>query len=1313
MKKFVFIVATLFCLLGTVRAADLPLTKPEQMTPLVGSRCVINQIDKDLVEAFGNASSLGNLIDMNVDNYVSLSGLAGVEVAYHQIVSVKDMENYYGETEQGKEMSLETGFVLQSVSDGTNLLTADVLKMFVIETYLDGEKQESSVYDNGQSGLLDLNLITVSADGKTRVSIRATKPFNEVRLAVAGINIEAFKQLKLYYAYVGENEMKPITQTIHYPDASVHGHKTNGIASSWTSAMWNWPKQKEKLVGKNSESDGVGFGTISGLLTDPHVTIDAGKTIPANTEIGFMVESGSVLAIELFNNTVLTTYDANDNEVESQKIVSVLGLSALSGGKSTVSMVTTKPCQQIKIQFGGLNIDLGGTKIFYAYTRDAQVYPQEECDLNLSADVAVCSQNSYQLNGADGIKWSIESQPAGSNATVSSSGLVENMTKEGEYVIKAEKGNCVDYVIINNSPSSTISYECNRPIVGAGVEPFTPSGGGCLLCISPDLDPDKAFNVVDDDLTNYIEYTKGLDLLSNTSIYGVKSPTIYEASEENPRRVGFVMQATDQFLTADVLKFFVIKTYMNGKLVESSPVDENDAVAANLIGGKDNQMRFSFVATRPFNQVSIWTAGVLSLNLSKFKIYYAFEEPATSSCFDQFSATSCLTMLSARQHGATISYERTGFGGVANIGATMRNLSNVLDGDLNTSAYIGKVAGVAANTTLSVKTNRVFEHGYQAGFVVKEQTFVGNVDLLRGLRIKTYLNGVATGDENIVPEILSLDLIGGAGKSLVTVTPTKPFDEIQLDMGGLVDALVELNVFGAFVQSDTDGDGIPDCLDKRPCGTQLVVTSAVVPCGATHADIVISGYDPDATYTLFDGQHEHEFVDGVASYDVTPGYYNCTIRENGTDLYENLIIEVHPDYTEWTGDVSSDWMDWDNWTNGVPGECTNVLIPSADSLKTTDGIVRYPVLEEGKGIYVCNNIYLKPEAELVRQDLLAYNTAWVALNLIPEVNNMVSVPLREAVSGDFFTYKSSGDAEDLEQDYKNPLKGDELVGDVNRLLPLMTLSTWKNPKWTQQRGVLDHKFALGEGIAILPEKNQYVKEDCQLEVILGKKDSVYNRVTTTGTVLPIKTNIVRDKAGIGRFVYASDTTVSIAGMEGQNTYVVGNPFVCSLDVEAFLGNKHNASVLEPFVRVNDDTEKNPSAEYELSSTVTAGKIAPAKSFFVKTLLPTKELTLEFTKEMMVHGDYTTVKQSAPQTKSKESGNSGISLSNIKAYAQNGEAVISASETITNVQIVSASGQVLASKQPNGMNVRMALAKGVNIVKVQTENDVQTFKLMNN
>ena len=176
-----------------------------------------------------------------------------------------------------------------------------------------------------------------------------------------------------------------------------------------------------------------------------------------------MVESGSVLAIELFNNTVLTTYDENDNELESKKIISVLGLSALGGGKSTVSMVTTKPCQQIKIQFGGLNIDLGGTKIFYAYTRSADVDVKGDCDLGLSADVAVCSQNSYQLSGVDGIKWTIVSQPDGANATVSPEGLVENMTEQGEYIIQAQKGDCTDQVIINNQPTGCLLYTSPSP----------------------------------------------------------------------------------------------------------------------------------------------------------------------------------------------------------------------------------------------------------------------------------------------------------------------------------------------------------------------------------------------------------------------------------------------------------------------------------------------------------------------------------------------------------------------------------------------------------------------------------------------------------------------------------------------------------------------------------------------------------------------------------------------------------------------------------------------------------------------------------
>lgn len=1308
-KKVFFFVAALFCLLGELRAQETPQV-PHEMTALVGRGFVINQMDKDLIDVFGNTSSLGNLVDTNTDNYVSLSGLAGIELAYHQIISVKDVEHRYG----GEGTNLETGFVLQSVSDGTNLLTADVLKMFVVETYLNGEKQESSVYDEGQSGLLDLNLITVSSDGKTRVSIHTNKVFDEVRLAVAGVNVEAFKQLKLYYAYVGENEMKPITKTTYYPDASVHGHRTNGLASSWTSAMWNWPKQKEKLVGKNSESDGVGFGTISGLLTDPHVTINAGETIPANTEIGFMVESGSVLAIELFNNTVLTTYDANDNEVESQKIVSVLGVSALSGGKSTVSMVTTKPCQQIKIQFGGLNIDLGGTKIYYAYTRDAKVYAAEQCDLKLSADIAVCNQSSVQLNGVDGITWSIEEYPAGTNPTVSSTGLVENMTKVGEYVIKAKKGNCVDYITINNSPMSQVSYECNRPIVGENIVPYSPPGGGCLLCVSPEL-RDSSRYVVDTDLTNYIEYTKGLDLLSNTSIYGVQRTDgdFYSASEAEPRRVGFVMQATDQFLTADLLKFFVIKTYKGDELQESSPIEQNDVVGANLIGGMSNQMRYSFVATKPFDKVTLWTAGVLSLNLSKFRIYYAFEEPAQSDCMAQYSSSACISLLSA-QNGASINYERTGFNGVANIGASMRNLANVIDGDMNTYAFINKTAGIAANTTLSVKANQIFEHGYQAGFVVEEQTWLGNVDLLRFLKIKTYLNGVETGDESLKPEVLSLDLIGSFGKSLIAITPTSPFDELVLDMSGLVDALVELKVYGAFVQPDTDGDGIPDCMDKNPCGEEIIPSVGGPYCVGDQVEISMTGGKDNATYTMLIGDKSYPFENGYISFVAeTPGDYNCTIQENGEDVYTNIPLAIHPLRTRWTGAVSHDWNDWDNWTDGVPYLCTNVIIPSIDSLDTTTG-VHYPILEEG-GQYYCNGIHFAPGAEVVRHHLLIYTQAWVELKALPQRQYLASIPLKETYAGDIFIGYGNDSTEVLPYESRDLFTS--LIGHVRRKDPTVTSRYW-NGRWMNNQVLT----SLSSGFSFKVNNGDIFSETTPFIFRFGKEDSTYQLFTTNGTFTDKFVTVNREKDDIGRFIFekadGSETfpyrdTLTI---QKDKYFLVGNPFMAHLEVARLKNVLDSCGYEVKSIRIYDGKTSNVNAlpancpEIDMTN----GLIAPLEAFYVELNSTTeRELVIPFTVDMMAHGDYAAVKQAAPQTKSKESGSSGISLSNIKAFVQNGEAVISASENITNVQIVSATGQVLASKQPNNTNVRMALSKGVNIVKVQTENDMQTFKLMNN
>ena len=1310
LKEFLL---TLVCICFSVSAGaqKVPWT-PERMTPLVGKHCVINQIDKDLIDVVGIESSLGNVVDTNIDNYASLSKLAGINVAYFPVLSVKDVVNMY-------PAGIETGFVLQSENEGNNLLTADVLKMFVVETYLDGEKQESSVSDNEHSGLLDLNLITIAADGKTKLSIRATKPFDEVRLAVAGVNVEAFKQLRLYYAYVGENKMKPITRTEYYPEASVHSHKTNGIGDAWTTSVWNWPQQKEYLVGVDSETDGIGFGLLSDLLTEPRVTVDAGEEIPANTEVGFVIERGSVLAIDLLKNTVITTYDAEDKEVESKKIVSALGLGLATGGKTTVSMITTKPCRQVKIQFGGLNVNLGGTKLYHAYTRDANVYVEEACDLGLSADIVVCSRYSVQLRGVAGIKWSIEDQPEGASASVDADGLVTGMILPGEYVIKAEKDGCTDFVTINNSPESNISSECNRPIVGENVEHFAPHGGGCLLCISPDLD-DNSRNVVDTDLTNYIEYTKGLDLLSNTSIYGVKRTdgVRYDASEENPIRVGFVMEATDQFLNADLLKFFVIKTYLGEEEVEASPADENDAVQANLIGGTGNMMRYSFVATRPFDRVAIWTAGVLSLHLSKIRIYYAFEEPANSGCFDMYSSTSCLSLLSSA-NGAGINYDRTGFGGVANVGAVMHNLSNLLDGDMNTYAYINKTAGVAANTTLSIKSDQVFEPGYQAGFVIEENTWVGNVDLLRFCKVRTYLDGVETGDESLKPEVLSLDLIGSFGKSLVAIHPTKPFDEIVLDMSGLLDALVELKVYGAFVQPDTDGDGIPDCMDKNPCGEEMVVdVETVMACVGTDVVVRLTGGKDNLNYILNMDGSSYPFIDGVATVPTAKsGQFICSISDGKKEVYTNLPINVHPSLTTWTGAVSADWNDWDNWTDGVPSHCTNVVIPSVEELVKTNGI-NYPVLKEG-GMYCCDGIHFKPGAEVVGQDLLVYQNAWVSVNVIPDMTYMVSVPLTDTYPCDYYIpvqALSTGG-----KDLRNPFN-ETISGDVDRLNPYTVWNGWNGEYWNaiEQSSDIGKEQHDGKAIAITLLPNDKISGESVVEMLLGKADTSYQGVDMNGNPSGAPLTLTRDNPN--QFIFPHDKGSAIKDFQSRislpsasQVFVVSNPFMCHLDVDAFLVKNPDVK----YVRVNDNMLDNPYSDYdgELLTTYTAGsggRIRPTQVFFAELQTPTDMATFNFGRDMMTTGDYSVlVRKSAPKPHSaKKSEGKTIGLpTDISVTVINGEAVITSAERIDNVRVTDITGHVIAVRTPDTTDYRVRLVKGVNIITVKTASETRTFKVV--
>ena len=102
---------------------------------------------------------------------------------------------------------------------------------------------------------------------------------------------------------------------------------------------------------------------MGGLFGGFWATVDFGKTIPAGSEVGFILTQGNLLSLDIGNTMTLTTFDENDNQQEEFAVGSVLGVSAIGGGKSAVSLVTTKPCSQIKIYLFKIAVNLGATLI--------------------------------------------------------------------------------------------------------------------------------------------------------------------------------------------------------------------------------------------------------------------------------------------------------------------------------------------------------------------------------------------------------------------------------------------------------------------------------------------------------------------------------------------------------------------------------------------------------------------------------------------------------------------------------------------------------------------------------------------------------------------------------------------------------------------------------------------------------------------------------------------------------------------------------------------------------------------------------------
>lgn len=296
---------------------------------------------------------------------------------------------------------------------------------------------------------------------------------------------------------------------------------------------------------------------------------------------------------------------------------------------------------------------------------------------------------------------------------------------------------------------------------------------------------------------------------------------------------------------------------------------------------------------------------------------------------------------------------------------------------------------------------------------------------------------------------------------------------------------------------------------------------------------------------------------------------------------------------------------------------------------------------------LCEQIHIEPEAEVVHAEYLAYKKAWVDYEIETGNWHLLSTPLNDVFSGDFYTKKATG-RETAE--YFQPIRFDEKIN--NRYQPSVYQRAWSQtavmmvspgtqlePKtmavqgnWSSVFNKTIDKYKPTQGFSL---KVQDVKDASQKALIrLPKEDVKYAYLSKAGSHMGSDSLERSDKAGllISDQLYKLHSEFDPAKPDepikftleknnGTDYYLVGNPFIAHLDMKEFFKVNHQLDRKYWYIvgdkqgvaLDNDGEEGGITGDGSTNFT-----IPPLHSFFVRINDPAnKEIT--FTSAMQVLG----------------------------------------------------------------------------------------------
>ena len=330
-------------------------------------------------------------------------------------------------------------------------------------------------------------------------------------------------------------------------------------------------------------------------------------------------------------------------------------------------------------------------------------------------------------------------------------------------------------------------------------------------------------------------------------------------------------------------------------------------------------------------------------------------------------------------------------------------------------------------------------------------------------------------------------------------------------------------------------------------------------------------------------------------------------------------------------------------------------------------------------------IYFKPEASIYRQDYLTYGKAWVDFEMEEGKPYWMSAPLQNVYAGDMYAPSDNGRQETtvfgdgITFAGKNEVAAGTATTETNsRWSPAFYQKAWDKAisyvhsgtthdannatdveavqsNWSIEYNDVWVPYGKGKGFYARVEDLPDANKTSYALVRLPKADTKYSYETKAAENLSKGENISRTNAyklwGDTEEATKGNVTVDLSKVDGDNQhFLVGNPYMAYLDMDAFFKGKGNSVLVKKYWLLENGTSKavvgTPDVDWKGNETEDAtnggtidGLIPPMTAFFVElanTSTATQadntgaetSITITFTPDMMAKRPQSTAETKA-------------------------------------------------------------------------------------